>query len=85
MLDGRNYGIITHRNELGRFKLWMTYSESDRMWWIVIVEDPNDGDGLISHNIGYREPRRSACWDLFINNLTSEAAVEVAVAGQRSN
>lgn len=61
----KNYGTIASRKTCGEVVVWLTYSDVDHMWWIVI----NSGDRPVG--IGFKEARRSTCWEQFTDLATA--------------
>lgn len=55
-----NCGVIAAKRSIGTATVYLTYREADKMWWIIIREQPH---GL--WKIGYLIDRREVAWETF--------------------
>jgi hypothetical protein len=60
-------GTIVKRRFLGSTPVWLTYDDSQAMWWIVWK------DARV-RKIGYRDARRLTCWDSFAKLAVKDLA-----------
>jgi len=54
-----SYGVIAKIRRVDGRKVFLTYDEDRRLWWIAA--DLGEGFRLA----GYREARREICWEIF--------------------
>lgn len=62
-------GLIVDERVIGRYKVWLTYDDGDKIWWIVIQPAATD-----SWRMGYREAREKECREVFNTIMESEIA-----------
>lgn len=53
-------GVVAAMREIGTAAIYLTYSESDQVWWIIVLEKPR---GL--WKLGYLLNRREDAWETF--------------------
>ena len=51
-------GVIAKKRAINKTTVWLTYDESNRLWWIVWQDDR-------LRKFGFVEARREVCWELF--------------------
>ena len=51
LIDNANCGVVAEKRQVAETIIWLTYSKSDRLWWIVWQDDR-------LRKLGYSESRR---------------------------